>query len=69
MLSTSYQDVVVFERSSRPKRGFKFRGPLAALLTIAAVVASGAVMNRLDSASTRGAVGIQQPQPFDHFPR
>jgi hypothetical protein len=39
------------------------------VLTIAAVVASGAVMNRLESASTRATVGIHQPQPFDHFPR
>jgi hypothetical protein len=69
MLSTSCHDVVVFERTSRLHRGFRFRGPLAAVLTIAAVVASGAVMNRLESASTRATVGIHQPQPFDHFPR
>lgn len=67
MLSTSYQDVVAFERAS--PRKFRFRGPIAAVLTIAAVVASGAVMNRLDAASTQATMSAHQPQPFDHFPR
>lgn len=68
MLSTSYQDVVAFERANRPRR-FRFRGPIAAVLTIAAVVASGAVMNRLDAASTQASMSANQPQPFDYFPR
>lgn len=69
MLSTSYHDVVVYERSSRPHRRMRFRGPLAAVLTIAVVAASGAVMTQLDNASSRAAMGVHQPQPFDHFPR
>ena len=68
MLSTSY-DVVVYQRSQRPRRRMRFRGPLAAVLTIAAVVASGAVMTRLDGASSRAAMVGHQPQPFDYFPR
>jgi hypothetical protein len=69
MLSTPYHDVVVYERTSRPHRRMRFRGPLAAFLTIAAVIASGAVMSRLDDASSRAAMGVHQPQPFDYFPR
>jgi hypothetical protein len=69
MLSTSYHDVVEYERTSRTHRRLRFRGPLAAVLTIAAVAASGAVMNRLDDASQRAAAVAHQPQPFDYFPR
>jgi hypothetical protein len=69
MLSASYRDLVVYDGSRRIHRRRSFRGPIAAVLTIAAVLASGAVLNRLDAASTHAATAAHQPQPFDYFPR
>ena len=69
MLQSSFHDDLVSFQPARHARRLKLSRPTAAILTVAAILASGVIVGRLDAPRTQPAAQADQAQPFDHFPR
>jgi len=65
--SSVHDDLVSFQPVRHPRR-LRLSRPTAAILTVAAILASGVAVGRLDTPHPRPAQA-DQAQPFDHFPR
>lgn len=69
MLQSSFHNDLVSFQPVRHARRLKLSRPTAAILTAAAILASGVVVGRLHAPHPRPAAQADQTQPFDHFPR
>lgn len=67
--SSSYSQGLVSLQPTHAVRRWRPSGATAAILTVAAILASGVAVGQLDASHSRPHYQTSQSQPFDHFPR